>query len=165
MAQQLPLSAMRKKQLVDELTEAQAEGWSEEMTVVELRAVLKNVRKVTGTELNPMKGMNSKRVHELKAKYRELTGLEVDTDATKGEIMIMIRKHFEEKRKAAAAAATQKDKKSEGSSSGQKEDTEKAKPSTSPDVAAKAKAKAKAAPEKVNDKTTVPEEPGWEQEF
>ena len=91
-----PLSSMRKQQLIDELIETQAEGWTDKMTVIELRTILKDVRKVCHPEIEKMKGLASKKLPELQDKYRTITGQEPEAKATKGQLMLGIRKHVQQ---------------------------------------------------------------------
>ena len=86
------LSSMTKEEIVSELEEHQTAGWNPKMSVIELRAILKEVRKIQNPEQEELKGLTSKKLAELQEQYRRLLG-EDPGDRTRGLLMASIRNY------------------------------------------------------------------------
>jgi len=86
------VTTMKKHEIVEELTEAQAQGWTEKMSMIELRAILQEVRKAMKPEQNELKGLTVKKLDELQGQYRRLTGQDPE-GMTRGLLMAAIRNH------------------------------------------------------------------------
>ena len=84
------LSRMNKADVVLELTECKTENWSEKMSVVELKAILRQAREVT-LEKNVLKGLSKTCIADLRAQYGKM-GLGDPKDMTRGLLMAAIRK-------------------------------------------------------------------------
>ena len=80
---------MKKADIIAELTEWQTEGWSKDMTTVELRSILKIIRDPDGGA-GPCKGFSKKKLAELQDEYRSL-GLGEPGKLTRGLLMLEIR--------------------------------------------------------------------------
>ena len=137
------LSTMKKADIIEELRDSQAEGWSDKMSIIELRAILKEVRKMNNPEESELKGLTTKKLAELQGQYRRVTGKD-PADMTRGLLMAAIRNHVMGTKPLPAAA-------SDSSASSATKPAATAK--TTEPTKEKPKAKAKAVPSKA---PTVP---------
>ena len=87
-----PITSLTKAELTAELEEHQATAWNSKMSVIELRAILKEVRKVQNPEQGELKGLTTKKLAELQEQYRRLIG-EDPEDRTRGLLMAAIRNY------------------------------------------------------------------------
>ena len=61
----------KKEEVIQELEDRQVEDWSPEQTVLELKALLSAVRRMSDQVENPLKGLTTMKLADLQETYRE----------------------------------------------------------------------------------------------
>ena len=89
----MAISKMKKEEVIKELEDRQVDGWTKEQTVLELKAFLTAVRKLTTQEENPIKGLTTMKLADLQRKYRE-EGLGEPGALTRGLLVMELRNHL-----------------------------------------------------------------------